>query len=52
MKEHEWYTVIKDTDDDVLNMSFAFNSKYEHLLALFIDLDYVVNTNEHYIFWG
>ena len=31
-------------DDKVLNMSFGFNLEYEHVLALFIDLGYVVKT--------
>ena len=52
MKEHTWYTVIKNTDENILNMSYGFNFKYEHVLALFIDLGYVLQRNEQYIFEG
>ena len=31
-------------------MSFRFNFKYDHILALFIDLVYVVNKNDQYVF--
>ena len=50
MNEHTWYTVIKNTDENILNMSFGFNFKYEHLLVLLIDLGYVVNKNKQYVF--
>ena len=50
MNEHTWYTVIKNTDENILSMSFGFNFKYEHILALFIDLGYVVIKNDQYDF--
>ena len=52
MNEHTWYTVIKNTDENILNMSYGFNFKYEHLLALFIDLGYVVKKDDLYVFQG